>query len=42
MVMGIIRQMGIEEKGDARAYKSKESKSFRSAINNIIIIKVKN
>ena len=40
--MGIIRQMGIEEKGDERAYKSKESKSFRSANNNIIIIKVKN
>ena len=40
--MGIIRQMGIGGKGDARAYKSKESKSFRSANNNIIIIKVKN
>ena len=40
--MGIIKQMGFEEKGDARAYKSKESKSFRSANNNIIIIKVKN
>ena len=40
--MGIIRQMGIEGKGDAWAYKSKESKSFRNANNNIIIIKVKN
>ena len=40
--MGIIRKIDIEEKGDARAYKSKESKSFRSANNNIIIIKVKN
>ena len=40
MVMGIIRQMGIEEKGDAKAYKIKESKSFRYA--NNIIIKVKN
>ncbi len=40
--MGIIRQMGIGGKGDARAYKSKESKSFRYANNNIIIIKVKN
>ena len=40
--MGIIRQMKKKKKGDARAYKSKESKSFRSANNNIIIIKVKN
>ena len=34
--------MGIEERGDAQAYKSKESKSFTAANNNIIIIKVKN
>ena len=40
--MAIRKQMGIEERGDAQAYKSKESKSFRSANNNIIIIKVKN
>ena len=26
--MGIKRRMGIKGKGDARAYKSKESKSF--------------
>ena len=40
--MGIIRQMGIGGRGDAQAYKSKESKSFSYANNNIIIIKVKN
>ena len=40
--MGIIRQMGIGGRGDARAYKSKESKSFGYANNFIIIIKVKN
>ena len=35
MVMSIIRQMGIEEKGDARDYKSKKSKSFRYANNKL-------
>ena len=40
--MAIRKQMGIGGRGDARAYKSKESKSFRYANNNIIIIKVKN
>ena len=40
--MGIKRQMGIKGKGDVRAYKSKESKSFGYANNIIIIIKVKN
>ena len=40
--MGNIMQMGIEEKGDAQTYKSKESKSFGYANNIIIIIKVKN
>ena len=41
MRISIIRQIGIEEKSDAQAYKSKESKSFGYA-NNIIIINVKN
>ena len=40
--MGIKRQIGIKGKGDARAYKSKELKSFRYNNNNIIVIKVKN
>ena len=40
--MGIKREMGIKGKGDARAYKSKESKSFGYIINVIIITKVKN
>ena len=35
-------QIGIEEKGDAKTYKSKESKSFEYTNNIIIIIKVKN
>ena len=39
--MAIRKQMGIEEIGDAQAYKSKESKSFGYANNIIIIIKVK-
>ena len=40
--MAIRMQMGIDERGDAQAYKSKESKSFGYANNFIIIIKVKN
>ena len=40
--MGIIMQMGIEEKGDVQAYKSKKSKSFGYTNNIIIIIKAKN
>ena len=40
--MGIKREMGIKGKGDARAYKSKESKSFGYFNNIIIMTKVKN
>ena len=40
--MGIDARLGIEEKGNARAYKSNGSKSFGYDNNNIIIIKVKN
>ena len=40
--MGIGARLGIDEKGDAWAYKSNESKSFGYANNNIIITKVKN
>ena len=40
--MGIKREMGIKGKGDARAYKSKELKSFGYTNNIIIITKVKN
>ena len=40
--MGIVAQMGIEEKGDAQAYKSNGSKSFGHTVNIIIITKVKN
>ena len=40
--MGIMDQMGIEEKGNIQAYKSNGSKSFGYANNIIIIKKVKN
>ena len=41
--MAIKKKMGIKEIGDSQAYKSKKSKSFGYANNNIIIIiKVKN
>ena len=40
--MGIMVQLGIEEKGKAQASKSNGSKSFGYADNIIIITKVKN
>ena len=40
--MGIGVQLGIEEKGDAQAYKNNGTKSFGYGNNIIIISKVKN